>query len=172
MGEFHRQHRTAGFSRREQQSVIPILAVPFGETMKAAIEDVANRRPVWEALSELFLDTELQPADFQRLGRTLAASPYTLDEIEGILYDEVYPICIWNLRSVAGEWARFDSAWLREAILKGQRSRLKIPRFLQMGHWMIREPWQTIKDVFQERRRETCASGAEPDAAPDGGHIT
>jgi hypothetical protein len=43
--------------------------------MKAAIEDIRDRRPVWDALSELFLDTELEPTDFQRLGRILASSP-------------------------------------------------------------------------------------------------
>jgi hypothetical protein len=28
--------------------------------MKPAADDIDNRRPVWEALSELFLDTELE----------------------------------------------------------------------------------------------------------------
>lgn len=121
--------------------------------MNTANEDVRNRRPVWEALSELFLDTELQPVDFDRLGRALAASAYTLDGIEEILYGEVYPICIWNLRCVAGEWAGFDSDSLQEAILYYQRSWLKIPRFLQMGHWMIRKPWREIVEVFQTCRR-------------------
>jgi hypothetical protein len=135
--------------------------------MILAIEELANRRPVWEALSELFLDTELQPEDFQSLGRILAASPYTLDEIEDILYGEVYPICIWNLLSVAGEWAGFDIDCLQEAIQKRQRSWLKLPRFLQMGHWLIREPWQKIKQVIQECRSGTWASGAEPNVAPN-----
>jgi hypothetical protein len=40
--------------------------------MKTAIEDLSHRPPVWKALSELFLDLELEPADFERLGRTLA----------------------------------------------------------------------------------------------------
>lgn len=120
--------------------------------MNVTSEDLCNRRPVWEALSELFLDTELQPADFQRLGRTLAASSYKLDEIEEILYGEVYPVCIWNLRCVAGEWAGFDSDSLQEAILNYQRSWFKVPRFLQMGHWMIRKPWREIVEVFQTYR--------------------
>src|SRR5262245_28825424 len=105
--------------------------------MKPASEDVANRAPVWDALSEMFLDTELQPADLERLGRQLAASPYTLDELNAILFDEVYPVCIGNLHSVAGEWAGFDSAWLQTAILKHGQSWLRVPRWLQTKHWMI-----------------------------------
>src|SRR5437870_2125691 len=87
-----------------------------------------------------------------RHGKTLGASPYTLDEIERILYREIYPICIWNLRCIAGEWAGFDIDWLQEAILKRESFCMRIPRFLQMGHWMIREPWQKTKEIFQERR--------------------
>ncbi|MGH9959894.1 MAG: DUF7079 family protein [Pyrinomonadaceae bacterium] len=34
----------------------------------------------------------------------IAASPYSLEEIESILVDEVYPICKYNLLNVAGEW--------------------------------------------------------------------
>ena len=123
--------------------------------MKAATEDISQRRPVWEALSELFLDTELQLDDLQRLGSSLAASPYTLEEIEAILYDEVYPVCIWNLRCVAGEWAGFNGDALQEAILNNQRSFIRIPRWLQTGRWMVRGPWKNIKQVVQLRREES-----------------
>jgi hypothetical protein len=120
--------------------------------MNPAAEDVVDRLPVWEALSALFLDTELEPSHFLRISQILVASPYTLDEIETILYDEVYDICIWNLRSVAGEWQGFDRTWLRDAILKYQRSWIKIPHFLHLGHWMIHEPWQKLKQLLQENR--------------------
>src|SRR5437870_3451900 len=36
--------------------------------------DLQHRRPVWEALSELFLDTELQDYDFGFIARILAES--------------------------------------------------------------------------------------------------
>jgi hypothetical protein len=120
--------------------------------MKPAIEDVANRRPVWDALSDLFLDDELQPSDFEHIAQTLAASPYLLEEIENTLYGEVYPICIWNMLSVAGEWGMFDGDRLQAAILRRQQRWVKIPRFLQMGRWMVRKPWQQIKKLIQERR--------------------
>jgi hypothetical protein len=55
---------------------------------------------------------------------------------------------------------------------KREHSRFKIPRFVQIGHWMIREPWQKIKDVFLESRRETPTPFGKSDAAADGGRIT
>ena len=58
--------------------------------MTPADPDIENRRPVWRALSDLFLDTELQEHDLSYIARILAESPYTLSEIETVLYGEVY----------------------------------------------------------------------------------
>ena len=121
--------------------------------MKPSPDDLPNHTPVWDALSELFLDTELDDADFERLGRSLADSPYTLDELETILYDEVYPVCISNLRSMVGEWAGFDRGALQAAILKQKQSWFQTPRFLQAGRWMIREKWSKIKAEIERSRK-------------------
>lgn len=77
--------------------------------MKPAAEDLAKRRPIWEALSDLFLDTDISLARKWRVG-ILATSPYSIEELERILIYEVYPICQWNLLNVAGGWASFDQA--------------------------------------------------------------
>ena len=50
-------------------------------------------------------------------GRSTAA--YSLEELDAILAEEVYPACAFNLRSVAGEWAGFDADWLEGLILCG-----------------------------------------------------
>ncbi len=76
--------------------------------MKAAVDDLINRRPVWEALSDVFLDADVAPAPAWRAER-LAASTYSLAEIEHILIDEVYPIDKENLQGVAGGWTGFDA---------------------------------------------------------------
>ena len=81
-------------------------------------EDLERRRPVWLALSDLFLDTDV---NFLRAANTrlLAASTYSLAELDGILRHEIYPACSFNLRQVAGEWAGFDAGWLERRILCG-----------------------------------------------------
>ena len=43
--------------------------------MRPPGQDLPNRRPVWEALSELFLDTEMSEPMREGLARGLAASP-------------------------------------------------------------------------------------------------
>ena len=104
--------------------------------MKPAAEDLASRRPVWEALSELFLDTDVSLARNSRAG-ILAASPYSLEELERILIDEIYPICKYNLFGVAGAWSGFDQAWLEARILRRLRSRLRPLHTLNLGRLTV-----------------------------------
>ena len=79
-------------------------------------EQLTLRRPVWEALSELYLDTDTRP-DLPALARTLAASGLDVPELETIWHGEVTPLLHGNLLSVAGVWAGFDQAWLEAQII-------------------------------------------------------
>jgi len=112
---------------------------------------IDERLPVWEALSRLFLDIELDEKDYHRISDLLAMSPYSIQEIEDILRFEVYPVLIWNLRSVAGVWTGFDRDWLREQIEPrvNKRPRFRMP-LLQWG--MIRDPWLRISSLVREKR--------------------
>jgi hypothetical protein len=93
---------------------------------------LTHRRPVWEALSTMFLDTDVSTSRDWR-ANALAASPYSVAELEQILIHEVYPVCQPNLRSVAGEWSGFDSEWLHQAIVSrpahGMRAWFNLGRF-------------------------------------------
>jgi hypothetical protein len=93
--------------------VSPRTLAPFSET------ELERRRPVWLALSELFLDTSLDSTDINRIAATLVASHYSLRDLDRILVREVYPACRGNLLSIAGEWAGFDAEWLETRILRG-----------------------------------------------------
>jgi hypothetical protein len=95
--------------------------------MRPPRQDIANRCPVWVALSDLYLDTELYPDDLELLAETLAASPYTTDELKHILLAEVHPACMTNLRQVAGVWSGFDPVWLRASILGRTRAAFRWP---------------------------------------------
>lgn len=86
-----------------------------GVRLSLSTEDLEARRPVWGALSEFWLDTELSDATVSNIARRLAASPYSLTELEDIHRREVAPVVSTNALSIAGEWAGFDSAWLSEA---------------------------------------------------------
>jgi hypothetical protein len=78
--------------------------------------EVAHRLPVWRALSELFLDTEIQDADIARIAQVLAESPYEISKLEQIYHHEIAPLLGRNLWSPTGEWRGFDDEWLVEKL--------------------------------------------------------
>lgn len=113
--------------------------------------EVDRRRPVWVALSDLYLDTELERSDHDRIADAIIASGYSVEEVEQILRREVGPIVGANLLSIAGEWEGFDEDWLVEAILQRRKSwRRFLPCFTAFG--MIRSHWQAIQQSVAERR--------------------
>ena len=115
-------------------------------------EDIDRRRPVWAALSDLFLDTELDESALRHIAHKLVQSEYTDDELANILYGEVFPVCIWNMRSVAGEWVGIDTDWLQERILGNERKFWKKWRWCQPDRWMIKDDWQKVMDFVHEQR--------------------
>jgi hypothetical protein len=85
--------------------------------------DIDRRLPVWHALSQLFLDTEPQPQDYESIAARLRACGYPIQEIHRILLDEVAPAFGPNLASVAGEWAGWSESALRDLVLRSLRER-------------------------------------------------
>lgn len=75
-------------------------------------QELQSRAPVWEALADFWLDTELVDFEFEHIARVIAESPYSMDEVRDIHDYEVAPAVSANLASVAGEWAGFYSEWL------------------------------------------------------------
>ena len=139
--------------------------------LRPAGSDLARRRPVWLALSDLFLDTDVNLFR-EANARTLAASPYSLGELDTILREEVYPACSFNLREVTGEWAGFDADWLERRILRGGPPPRpwwrQLGRYLSLG-WSVPvcvpEEWrQWREDVAQLRRAVTAAARPDPAA--------
>jgi hypothetical protein len=113
--------------------------------------DEVNRRPVWCALSDLFLDTEITPNTIAYIAQTLHSSPYSLEECEYILWHEVYPVCIRNMYSVAGEWVYFDEDWLVSRITARARLLPKwwiMPARMQLGRWMLQVEWEQVLVVY------------------------
>ena len=78
--------------------------------------DSIRRYPMWIALAELYLDTELDEDQLRCIARIFAASGYTWAEIKQINYDDVAPALWFNVQDIAGEWAGWDEEWLLERI--------------------------------------------------------
>ena len=118
--------------------------------MKPSDAKLAERKPVWNALSELFLDTELQTADLDRIAAVLAQSSYSEKKIEEILKYEITPVLKSNMTAVAGEWVGFDEDWLQKK-LATQIDRK--PIFSFGVFYIIRKDWLDIKSRIQNLRK-------------------
>ncbi|PKP95629.1 MAG: hypothetical protein CVT75_00940 [Alphaproteobacteria bacterium HGW-Alphaproteobacteria-14] len=93
-----------------------VAAEPLCET------EIARRLPVWSALSELFLDQELEPSDYRRIAEVIVRSGYSPAQAEAMLRCEVAPAFVVNLWSVAGEWEAWPEKYVRERVLEKRGS--------------------------------------------------
>ena len=74
--------------------------------------------PVWHALSDLFLDTELQAEDYRRIAEKLRESGYSPAELRTMLEHEIAPAFAFNLLDVAGEWCSWSAEEVRHIMLR------------------------------------------------------
>lgn len=113
-------------------------------------KDINIRKPVWSALSDLWLDTELQEWQLNSIAETLYESGYSIEVLREIYEKEVAPIVYTNLLCVAGEWAGFDDKWLHEEIISSLNSRGKFQRiFLKLRRnamfYATKEHWKELE---------------------------
>lgn len=129
---------------------------------KYSSQAIIDRKPVWSALSDLFLDTDVT-LHYDYIVRTCAASPFTIDELEAILKNEVAPVVLPNLYDIAGEWAGFDEDWLVKAICKQGTKNIKPHQKLRvpLGNLGLRDytgkHWLAIGGKIAEFRKNTVA---------------
>lgn len=133
------------------------LFAPVGGATPARLpaDVLERRRPVWQALSGLFLDNVVDDSGLRGVARCLAESGYDWSELESIMAVEVAPVLHVNLRMVAGEWAGFDPDWLEGEILrhmgrKGYAQRAGRQREYLMD--MVADDWNGVVRHFRAMR--------------------
>jgi len=109
-----------------------------------------TRKPLWIALSDLFLDTELQEYNYVHIAKTMSESPYTLTEVEDILMMEVFPVCIANLHSVAGEWSGFYENWVCKSIISAKRPNRYRRWINSRSFWMVKDDWDKVVEKYKQ----------------------
>jgi hypothetical protein len=122
-------------------------------TMKSAPEDLDARRPVWVALSSMFLDADVSLARESR-AKALAALPYSLQELEQVLVEEVYPVCWSNLNAAAGERIGFNPDWLETMILHGDSPSAASKRLRELARIAVPDSteWQATRAALASVR--------------------
>jgi len=119
---------------------------------------IKERKPVWIALSDFYLDRELQDYNFQYIAKIILESPYTFEEIKIINMYEVFPVLQPNLLQPAGEWAGFNEEWLIEAITdyletKNSRDDVMISTNYKKYGWMQEDYWQKLESIYNEMKK-------------------
>lgn len=101
-------------------------------------DELARRRPVWSAMSDLFLDTEVRWFT-PRVGLTCAESGYDDETLERIFWAEVFPEAIPNMLTIAGEWGMLE---LSESALVHRANHPSIPWLTRRAHGdMVTDEW-------------------------------
>jgi hypothetical protein len=81
-----------------------------------------ERVQVWDALSEMFLDSYRTVEELDQLAERIADTPFSFSELGHILFCEVGPVCFSNtLWFVGGEGVMFGPDWLIPRCLSRQK---------------------------------------------------
>ena len=111
-------------------------------------QDVERRRPIWDALQMLLMDTDTA-LERPHVARVCAESDYTMEELEEIWFAEVFPALRWNLLDVAGEWAGIEIEALTQRILAAHR-------FGKRRAWLLRahaqDEWRMLEPLIRALR--------------------
>ncbi len=116
---------------------------------------ISHQKPIWIALSEMYLDTELEGKDFASIAAKIKESPFSFKEVKRINKEEVFPVLFTNLLSVAGVWTGFQEEWLINAISQKLKKRTRFNRLLNnipyIGmKWMFMDYWRKIKVEYHK----------------------
>jgi len=119
---------------------------------------IAHRKPVWIALSEFYLDTELDDSALRHIAFSIIDSPYSFEEVKRINKYEVFPILQHNLLSAAGVWAGFDEEWLVQKVTSRIQSKnvlndASLEICYQIFKWMCRDYWRRLEKIFNDIRQ-------------------
>lgn len=111
------------------------------------------RVPVWRALSDLYLDTDVTMFH-EHIAETLADSPFPLDALRDILLEDVHPALYGNLLIVAGEWAGFEDEWLLPRIAEVRRRPRWRRRLTRVFASAVFDDWRIVAARIAQLRAD------------------
>ncbi|WP_419870732.1 DUF7079 family protein [Chryseobacterium sp. CT-SW4] len=121
--------------------------------------NIEERKSVWIALSEFYLDTELQDCNFNYIAMVFSESSFSLEEIKNINKYEVFPVLQDNLLDNAGEWTGFEEEWLITTITSKLTKRTHLDNLLidfnySKYKWMCADYWLAVENIYHKIRNE------------------
>lgn len=120
-------------------------------------DEVERRKPVWQALSNMYLDTENTEEEFQRIAQVIMNAGYSIEEADIINRQEVFPLIGTNLLGVAGDWAwdSYDQELFAHAVVRLRRNSTWFGRVVARGlhrcfRWMYAKDWVGVCQAYQD----------------------
>lgn len=125
--------------------------------------NIEERKPIWIALSNFYLDTELEEYVLKSIAKKIIESPYSLKKVKEINTYELFPVLHYNLISVAGVWTGFDEDWLTNSIIDSlsKRNKLKtiiIKAYFQINKRMFATYWEKLEKVYNIIKQDSKSS--------------
>jgi hypothetical protein len=127
--------------------------------MQLLANEIAKRRLVWWALSELFLDTEHSQEWLHKLAEIIMAAGFSLSETHDIFLAEVAPVFYLNFLSVAGEWSGWSEDYVEDSVMLYLQSSVAT-RFVNLRMCKVIQPkrmWKAFSPVLEETFRSASA---------------
>jgi hypothetical protein len=121
-------------------------------------EEIERRRPVWIALSDLWLDNEIDEDWAKQIAEVVVSSGFTEATINDVFFNELAPFLGLNHLVVAGEWAGFDEEWVCAEASKrvGKRGVLqKLVAKTGITTYAAREAFELVKQIAFKKRNIT-----------------
>jgi hypothetical protein len=124
-------------------------------------QQIQARLPLWEAISDLWLDTVLPDEFIEGIARVMDESGLTIEELWRIYAYEVAPVVYKNAYSFVGQWVGFNPDWLRTEIVRNLRDRPRRTRFwawFPLTRSVMLTPsddhWKQLVAIVRRRRNE------------------
>lgn len=109
-------------------------------------DELARRRAVWEALADLFLDTETR-WQLPAIAAVLVESGYSAEELERIWRRELLPEFGGNVLQVAGAWAGLRVDDDRLAVRAAGHTSLGERVIGWLAGRVLRRPWRALGEL-------------------------
>ena len=139
--------------------------MPTGEPFSE--DEIARRRPLWIALSDLFLDTEMPEIHYRGIREAALSGGFATNEVKAILTDEVAPAVGANLLQIAGEWAMFDPDWVVDQVSDRVAGRPVVgaisgPALFGVQRMVLSHDWSRLERVLNGEPIETVVPPQRP----------
>ena len=145
-----------GITKPSSRTLVSRAADGYRYLMNLTAEEIARRKPVWIAMSDLWLDNDVDEEWAKQIAAVIAESGLSEEEIDDIFTFELAPFLGWNHLTVAGEWAAFDSDWICEEAGKRVGKRRLLPKLADktgLSTYAAKDSYNMVKRfAFSEKR--------------------